>query len=119
MALRQPRTRLKSVDLPTFGRPTMSTIGLDMDSIRPAFAHWRRRRLWRTVHSVVLNRLWRRLIDPVIGPRPCAICGYGHARTGWAVDPMGRAHGRCPHCLEATSTGVSLAGPKPATPRPA
>src|SRR5260370_13955075 len=94
IALRQPRTRLKSVDLPTLGRPTMATIGLDMDSIRPALAGWRRRRLWSTVDPVVLNRLWRRLIDPVIGPRPCAICGYGHAQTGWAVDPMRGAHAR-------------------------
>src|SRR5260370_36088065 len=38
IALRQPRTRLKSVDLPTLGRPTIATIGLDMGSIRPALA---------------------------------------------------------------------------------
>jgi len=53
----------------------------------------------------------------VIGPRPCAICGYGHAQTGWAVDPFGGAHGRCPHCLEAKAVAVSMPTPKPETPR--
>jgi len=53
----------------------------------------------------------------VIGPRPCAICGYGHAQTGWAVDPLGGAHGRCPHCLEAKAVAVSMPTPKPETPR--
>jgi len=30
MARRSPMRRLKSVDLPTFGRPTIATTGLDM-----------------------------------------------------------------------------------------
>jgi hypothetical protein len=68
---------------------------------------------------MVLNRLWRRLIDPVVGPPPCAICGYGHAQTGWAVDPLGGAHGRCLHCLDAKSDGTSVVlTPKPVIPRP-
>src|ERR1700674_1082351 len=35
MALRQPRMRLKSVDFPTLGRPTMATIGRGTVPIRP------------------------------------------------------------------------------------
>src|SRR5712691_549101 len=66
---------------------------------------------------MVLNRIWHRVIDPVFGPPPCAVCGHGHAHVGWAVDPTGRVHGRCPHCVDATTVGVSMpAPPKPKNP---
>ncbi|HEX9476582.1 MAG TPA: hypothetical protein VGA41_07990 [Candidatus Dormibacteraeota bacterium] len=66
------------------------------------------------MRAVVQNRLLRRLLDPVIGPPPCAICGHGHAQTGWVVDPFGGTHGRCPHCIDSVAVGALA----PATPKP-
>ena len=41
-----------------------------------------------------------RLVTAPFAPAPCALCGRGHASIGWAVDPFGRMHGRCPGCLD-------------------
>jgi hypothetical protein len=33
----------------------------------------------------------------------CAICGRGHAMSGWHLDPMGGMHVRCPGCIDDVS----------------
>lgn len=45
-----------------------------------------------------------RLVTSPFTPAPCALCGRGHALIGWAVDPFGRMHGRCPGCLDEGGT---------------
>ena len=42
IAIRSPASMLKSVDFPTFGRPTMATIGLLTSSSYRCFLSWRR-----------------------------------------------------------------------------
>lgn len=61
-----------------------------------------------------LSRELYRLVTSPFAPAPCAICGRGHAWTGWAVDPLGRMHGRCAGCLDDKGTD----GPTPATTTP-
>ena len=61
-----------------------------------------------------LNRVVRRLAGSLTEAPPCAICGRGHAQTGWHMDPLGGMHGRCPGCLGHEYVGAT----KPATPRP-
>jgi hypothetical protein len=45
------------------------------------------------------SRAWRLVAR--LRPRApsCAYCP-GDATDAWMIDPMGRVHGLCPHCLE-------------------
>jgi hypothetical protein len=47
-----------------------------------------------------LGAFVRRISALLTEPPACAICGRGHASTGWLVDPSGRINGRCPGCLD-------------------
>jgi hypothetical protein len=47
-----------------------------------------------------LSDFARHLSELLTEPPACAICGRGHASTGWLVDPSGRINGRCPGCLD-------------------
>jgi len=46
-----------------------------------------------------LNQIVRRRITSLTEAPPCAVCGRGHAMTGWQVDPIGGVHGLCPGCV--------------------
>jgi hypothetical protein len=46
-----------------------------------------------------LNQIVRRRVASMTEAPPCAVCGRGHASTGWHVDPMGGTHGLCPGCV--------------------
>jgi len=61
-----------------------------------------------------VSRAVRRLAASFVSPPPCALCGRGHAQTGWLLDPMGGMHGRCPGCIDDVSAGATL--PKLKTP---
>jgi len=41
----------------------------------------------------------RRFAATLTAPATCALCGRGHASTGWLVDPFGRVSGRCAGCV--------------------
>jgi hypothetical protein len=51
------------------------------------------------VQQAGLGAFVRRISALLTEPPACAICGRGHASTGWLVDPSGRINGRCPRCL--------------------
>jgi hypothetical protein len=55
-----------------------------------------------------LNRGVHRLVTSPFAPAPCALCGRGYASIGWAVDPVGRMHGRCPGCGDEVATIGSM-----------
>jgi hypothetical protein len=57
----------------------------------------------RSVASLAgLGGFARHLSELLMEPPACAICGRGHASTGWLVDPSGRINGRCQGCVGDT-----------------
>ena len=60
------------------------------------------------LRSLRLGPRLSRLAASFVSPAPCALCGRGHAQTGWLLDPMGGMHGRCPGCIDDVSAGATL-----------
>jgi hypothetical protein len=51
-------------------------------------------------HTGRLRALARRLVARLSPRAPgCAFCPAA-ANDAWMIDPLGRVHGLCPHCLE-------------------
>ena len=70
----------------------------------------------RSVVSLArLGGFLRHLSARLTEPPPCAICGGGHAASGWLVDPSGRINGRCRGCRDDIPRE---AGAEPAPPQP-
>ncbi len=55
-----------------------------------------------------VSRSARQLAASFVGTPTCALCGRGHAQTGWHLDPMGLMHGRCPGCIDDTSASAAI-----------
>src|SRR6266849_3111352 len=45
-----------------------------------------------------LGDVMRQFVATLTASAICALCGRGHASTGWLVDPFGRVSGRCAGC---------------------
>jgi len=54
-------------------------------------------------HGSGIGGAARRFVAGLTGAPACAICGRGHASTGWLADSLGRISGRCPGCVEDVS----------------
>jgi hypothetical protein len=50
----------------------------------------------------------RRITASFVAAPPCAVCGRGHAQSGWHIDPMGGVHGRCPGCIDDASASAAI-----------